>query len=559
VLLAGGLVLVAVSLPPRRLTLETPFADGTIPGIIHVHTNRSDGRGAPEDVAAAAARAGLKFVVFTDHGDGTRPLDPPAYRSGVLCLDAVEISTTGGHYLALDMPAAPYPLGGDAQDVVEDVKRLGGFGVAAHPNSPKPDLSWRQWDAPFDGIEWLNPDTSWRLKLRQPGWRVGWDVITTLAAYPFRSPETITRLLGDTGLSVDRWESVAHKRRVVILAGADTHAMLQLTNGDPGDNGFALPIPGYETSFRVMSVHVRPDRPLTGDAARDGATVMQAIRRGHAYIAIDGRATPPAFQFTATNARGAAGEGDVLESGGDVTLRIRSNAPSSFVTVLWRDGERIADGRDVVDFTHTAPEGPAIYRAEITTGSDQGSTPWIISNPIYAGVTFPAAGPARSAPAESRPLFDGQITKWWRTEVAPMSTVALDLAPGEGGAELRMRYALSAAPGSGPYAAAGVELPDRAAPYDRVTFTARADKPMRISVRFRNLGPPPEHWQRSVYIDETPREHTIRFDDVAPVGPARTPHPDPRDIHDILFVVETTYSRPGSAGQIWIRNVLLQR
>ena len=366
------LVLVTVSLPPARLALETPFSDGTVPGIVHVHTNRSDGRGTPDDIAAAAGRAGLKFVVFTDHGDATRTPDPPAYRSGVLCLDAVEISTTGGHYLALDMPAAPYPLGGEARDVVEDVKRLGGFGIAAHPNSPKPALGWRQWDAPFDGIEWLNPDTSWRIKLRQPGWRVGWSVTTTLAAYPFRSPETITRLLGETEIGVDRWESFAHKRRVVLLAGADAHANLQLTNGDPGDSGFALPIPGYETSFRVMSIHVRPDRPFTGEASRDATTVMQAIRRGHAYVAVDGHATPPAFRFTATNARGAAGEGDALESGGNVTLRIRSNAPSSFVTRLWRNGERIAEARDEVDLSRTAPEGPAIYRAEIVTGTDRG-------------------------------------------------------------------------------------------------------------------------------------------------------------------------------------------
>ena len=390
-------VLVAVSLPPARLTLETPFSDGTVPGIIHVHTNRSDGRGTADEIAAAAGRAGLKFVVFTDHGDATRAPDAPAYRSGVLCLDAVEISTTGGHYLALDMPAAPYPLGGEARDVVEDVKRLGGFGIAAHPNSPKPALGWRQWDAPFDGIEWLNPDTSWRVKLRQPGWQVGWNVLTTLAAYPFRSPETITRLLGDTDLGVDRWESFAHKRRVVLLAGADAHANLQLTNGDPGDSGFALPIPGYQTSFRVLSVHVRPDRPLTGEAMRDATTVMQAIRRGHAHIAIDGRATPPAFQFTATNARGTAGEGDALESGGRVTLRIRSNAPSSFVTRLWRDGERIAEARDEVDISRTQPEGPAIYRADIVTGTDQESIPWIVSNPIYVGVTFPAAAPAGGA------------------------------------------------------------------------------------------------------------------------------------------------------------------
>ena len=150
---AAVVVLVVISLPPARLTLEPSFDDGTIPGILHVHTNRSDGRSAPDEVAAAAARAGLKFVVFTDHGDATRLPDPPAYRSGVLCLDAVEISTEGGHYLALDMPPAPYPLGGDARGVVEDVKRLGGFGVVAHPNSPKPDLSWDDWEAPFDAID----------------------------------------------------------------------------------------------------------------------------------------------------------------------------------------------------------------------------------------------------------------------------------------------------------------------------------------------------------------------------------------------------------------------
>ena len=39
--------------------------------------DRSDGRGTPEQIAHAAARAGLKFVVITDHGDATRTPDPP--------------------------------------------------------------------------------------------------------------------------------------------------------------------------------------------------------------------------------------------------------------------------------------------------------------------------------------------------------------------------------------------------------------------------------------------------------------------------------------------------
>src|SRR4051812_8895343 len=83
-------VFVVLTVPARHLT-PAAQVDGTIPGIIHVHTHRSDGLSGPDEVAAAAARAGLKFVVFTDHGDAVRMPDPPTYRSGVLCLDAVEI------------------------------------------------------------------------------------------------------------------------------------------------------------------------------------------------------------------------------------------------------------------------------------------------------------------------------------------------------------------------------------------------------------------------------------------------------------------------------------
>src|SRR2546426_12661666 len=54
------------------------------------------------------------------------------------------------------------PICGEARDVVDDVRRLGGFGIAAHPDSPKAELRWRDWTLPFDGVELLNPDTSWR-------------------------------------------------------------------------------------------------------------------------------------------------------------------------------------------------------------------------------------------------------------------------------------------------------------------------------------------------------------------------------------------------------------
>src|SRR4051812_11784204 len=144
------------------MSLPISWSDGSVRGVVHVHSRTSDGRGTLDEIAAAAARAALAFVIVTDHGDGTRQPVPPSYRSGVLLLDAVEISTRGGHYVALGMSQTPYALGGEAADVVEDVHRLGGFGVAAHPDSPKSELRWQDWNAPIDGVELLNPDTSWR-------------------------------------------------------------------------------------------------------------------------------------------------------------------------------------------------------------------------------------------------------------------------------------------------------------------------------------------------------------------------------------------------------------
>ena len=69
-----------------------------------------------------------QFIIVTDHGDGMRPPDAPQYRHGVLVIDAVELNTTNGHLVALGLPATPYPFAGTAADVLEDVRRLGGFG-----------------------------------------------------------------------------------------------------------------------------------------------------------------------------------------------------------------------------------------------------------------------------------------------------------------------------------------------------------------------------------------------------------------------------------------------
>lgn len=566
-LAAAVAVSIGVTSPPRPLALAAP-TDGTIPGIIHVHSSRSDGLSDPDEIAAAAARAGLAFLVFTDHGDATRKPDPPRYRSGVLCLDGVEISTSGGHYVAIDMPESPYPLAGEPRDVVEDVRRLGGFGIAAHPDSPKLQLRWREWTAPFDGIELLNPDTGWRAWAQQASGRTApWSarrrLLAAIVDYPFRPAEVITSLVQPSG-AVYNWEALTRRRRLVAIAGADAHAKLAPPSADPGDSRYALPLPGYESSFRVLSIHVKPDRPFSGDAAADARVLMRAIRSGHLYVAVDGAATPASFEFTAANQHGTVHEGDELGVGGPVSLRVRSNAPPGFTTTVWSGMTVLSTGRHEQDFTLQAPADPAVYWVEIRATGRPTEVTWVRSNPIYVRSAETAGAlPTRPPATTSVQIFDGRSADGWRVEHDPTSMAALDRAPIAGGAELRFRYGLAGGAPVGQVAALAFDTPRGIAAYDRLTFSIRAEHPMRISVQLRagdDQGEASrERWKRTVYVDLTAQEHTIYFDNLMPVGETHTFKPIVNGIRALLFVIDATNTKMGDSGRIWIRKAALEK
>ena len=555
---AAVAVLVVLTIQPRRLTLP-PSTDGTISGVVHIHTNRSDGLSGPDEIAAAAARVGLKFIVFTDHGDATLRQDPPTYRSGVLCLDGVEISTTGGHYIALDMPAAPYPLGGEARDVVEDVHRLGGFGIVAHPDSPKLELRWREWVAPFDAIEMVNPDTGWRVWAQQPGWRAKMKLVEALVDYPFRSAETVAGLLHEAQDLPVRWAALTQRRRVVTLAGADAHAKLS------GEGRFALPFPGYESSFRVLSVRVKPERPLSGApgyAAGDASLVMRAIRAGHVYAAIDGVATPPSLELSASNASGTVSAGDELAAAGPVTLHVRTNAPPSFTTLVWNGAKMVSGDHHEQDFSVTLPATPAVYWVGVRSTGLTPELTWARSNPIYVRERAPVTRPLTRPPAHtSQPLFDGKSAAGWRVEQDTTSVAAMDLVPMFGGPELRFRYGLSGQIAPPPFAALAFDAPRGIAPNDRLTFTIRAERPMRISVQLRapREGGEAERWQRSGYIEPTSEEHTVYFEELSPVGATETYKAPLELVRSVLFVVDPVNTKRESSGRIWIRQAKFEQ
>jgi hypothetical protein len=536
-------VLALLLRPPEPAAAPSPSwrpSGVTRRGVFHVHTLRSDGTGTADEVAAAAARAGLQFVIFTDHGDATRTPDPPVRRSGVLCIDAVEISTTGGHYAAIGLGAAPYPLGGEPRDVVEDVHRLGGFGIVAHPYSARPDLAWTGWGEPFDAIEWLNGDSQWRDASLA-------DLARASLTYFFRPPETLAALIRRPS-ALAAWSALTRNRRVVTLAGTDAHARIGLRDRlEPYQDHVLLKLPSYEAVFRSASIQVWLDREPPADPAGAAAAVVSAIRAGHVHTEIDGWAGPAAFEFTAESGGVTAREGDALPLAGAVFVRIRANVPAGGWIVLFRDGRevhRVRSGQ-LIYMGNLA----GVYRSEVWVPDHNagGVAPWIVSNPIYIGWQ---PVPVNAAQASWRTTAGIDAEHGWSVEHDSGSQGTLVRREGV----LELGYRLGAGPKNGQFAALAKETtfgPDTVG----IAFRGAADRPMRISVQVRvpDAGDG-ARWQRSVYLDQQPRDVTVELNDMRPAG-NRGPGPRVAEVRSLLFVVDTINTRPGSAGSFTLRDV----
>jgi hypothetical protein len=545
-------------LPPRAAV--SPAADWTprspvIKGAFHIHSARSDGTGTLDEIAAAAARAGLQFIVMTDHGDGTRAPGPPIYRSGVLCVDAVEVSTTYGHLVALGVPQMPFRLAGHPRDVIEDVHRAGGFAVAAHPGSPKPALRWEDWQLPFDGLEWLNADSEWRDEL--------WGTLARgLLTYAARPGETLATLIDRPASVLDQWDRLTVQRRVVGIAGADAHARLSVRSGsEPYDDRVLARLPSYEASFRAFVNHVILESPPSGDAVTDAAALLDAIRAGRVFSSVEGLAKLGAFEMTIRSNGRVAAMGAYLDGGSAITLDAQLAAPDGTTMVVLKDGQpvhRVTGNRLAIDLD----ANPAAYRIEAHLRSETpASVPWLVTNPVY--VNLSATHATLSAPRAAKPGTTSPVAReWWRPESSTDSESQIELATARAPVdETSFAWRLRIAGGApvAQYAAIAFGSNPQFVPYNRVRLRARASRPMRLWAQLRAPGPAGgKRWARSVYIGTEAQTIELAFDEFTPVvlgsEPARAPIDD---IESFLFVVDTLNTLPATAATITIEDMQL--
>jgi hypothetical protein len=517
----------------------------TVRGAYHIHTTRSDGASDKPAIAAAAARAGLKFAIFTDHGDGTLPPDPPAYLSGVLCIEGVEISTDGGHYVALGMQPSPYPLGGEPSAVVEDVHRLGGFGVAAHPDSLKSSLAWRDWDAPIDGIEWLSADSEWRDESSTT-------LVRTFVDYLLRPGPALALLMDRPVTTLKRWDELTRRRPVVALAGHDAHGGIGRGMEEGGARKRALGrVPSYEASFRTFSDSVILDEKLTGEARADGERVLDAIRHGRVFTVIDAIATPGYVELWASRGSPASEStmGAVV-SPGPSSIRVKVAEPSGSQLVAMTQGATI-NTTNRAEFG-TALEGfTGAFRVEVRVPGAPGTppVPWLVTNPVYF---LPASPPPASVlPAETIPLA---TDLGWHVEKDPRSQGGITLSNDA----RSLQYAVAPGARASQFVAMAVDLTG-GLPGSQIVFSASAVRPSRVSVQLRYAQRGGERWGSSVYLAPTPREMVVPINRMRALDRQSGTAPDPAAASSLLFVVDLTNAKPGDSNTFTVADLRVAR
>ena len=122
---------------------------------------------------------------------------------------------------------------------------------------------------------------------------------------------------------------------------------------------------------------------------------------------------------------------------------------------------------------------------------------------------------------------------------------------------LTMGYQLGGGRPTNQFAALVGAIAGGLASYASVTFSGRADHPMRVAVQLRpggrNNAP---RWRRSVYLDESPRTITVVFSDMEPV-PRTVAAPVPlATIDALMFTVDTNNTAPGTTGVVTIGAVV---
>ena len=297
-------------------------------GVVHIHTKFSDGTGTVETIANAAKRAGLKWIIITDHNSMEAK---EGFYSGVCVIKGEEITPkNANHYLALDIKTAIMPSE-SPNDNIQQVINQGGFGYCAHPDESSKrknkykELVWTDKSVYYSGIEIWNWFSSWADGFNDKNF------FTQLYGYLFKN-KIVQEPKSET---LDWWDEVNNREQKIIngIFGTDAHALKY--------KKYILPVLvfPYAFMFNTLANIVLLEEELSSDFEIAKSQILSALRHGKNYMINRQRFDRHDFEFYIKNDNGIAFCGESIEKNENTTLYL--NLPFKSDINLFKDGKLI--------------------------------------------------------------------------------------------------------------------------------------------------------------------------------------------------------------------------
>ncbi|MBN2515799.1 MAG: PHP domain-containing protein [Deltaproteobacteria bacterium] len=342
-------------------------------GIIHFHSEYSwDGRIPIGDIIKAARENGIDFLMLTDHSClEARKRGVEGWNEDVLLVVGQEISPRFNHYIAFGIDEA-IAVDEEAtvppQEYIDQVKRGDGIGFIAHPDHEGTELfhvkqfPWMDWSVSgYTGVGVWDFMTDWQ---------------SSLTNYPkallsFAFPAHFLR--GPRQVTLDRWDRLNQTSKVVGIGELDNHDTPKKICG------LNISVFKFKKAFRFIRTHLLLDKPFEKDNVKDINAIINALRGGRAYVALEHFRKSRGFVLYIFDNNATAMMGDEFVLKENALLHVETPAHCKIRVI--RDGETLReDIATRLEFTITEK---GVYRVEAYIRILYKYRPWIFSNPIY--------------------------------------------------------------------------------------------------------------------------------------------------------------------------------
>jgi hypothetical protein len=344
-------------------------------GAIHMHSVFSDGSGEVEEIARYAEEIGLDYIILTDH-NSLRAMKEgyEGWYNNTLLLVGCEINDkhNENHYLAFGLNET-FSTRIPAKEYVKKVKEAGAIGFIAHPFEKRkhmvehPPYPWTEWDSEdFTGIEVWNHMSEWMENLTEQNKYQSF-------IHPLRS------VISPTKETLQKWDELNIKRKVVGIGGVDAHAHKYNVLGFVEVEVFP-----YKVLFKSIRTHILIDEELPRreddkSLVKIKKIIYSALESGNCFLANDYQTDSKGFRFFAEAGNKKFHMGETVEYSGNIKLNVLVPVQKAEIRLICNgklvESEEGAGAKFIVN-------EPGAYRVEVYYNKKA----WIYSNHIRINI-----------------------------------------------------------------------------------------------------------------------------------------------------------------------------